>query len=147
MEKSERIILPVNGSTKHRNVFPPNELFRSSTDVVYAYGIFKSVPKFSHQYLQFTDSATYTISHFQSFYWPINIKRHMGMYSDYSISGCKMWFVQQQFMLTSKPPVTTRRQQCGQAAKLSTSFPFRTAGDEKYDLWNSASRMEGGALR
>ena len=43
---------------KYRNVFLPNELFRSSSDVVYADGTFKSAPKFSHQYLQFTDSAT-----------------------------------------------------------------------------------------
>jgi hypothetical protein len=52
---------------KYRNVFLPNELFRSSSDVVYADGTFKSAPKFSHQYLQFTDSATLANKHQTSY--------------------------------------------------------------------------------
>jgi len=79
------------GRQEHRNVFLPNEIFRSSSDVVYADWTFKSEPKLSHQYLQLTDSATYTTTHFHFFYRSINIKRHMGMYSDYCISGCKIW--------------------------------------------------------
>jgi hypothetical protein len=63
---------------KYCNIFVPNELFLSSGDVVYLDRTFKSTPNFSHQYLQFTDSATYTISHFHFSYWPINIKRHYG---------------------------------------------------------------------
>jgi len=60
---------------------------------------------------------------------PINIQRPMRMFSDIRYQRLQnlVWmFFQQLFMPISKRPFTTQWQQCGQAWKLSMSFPFRT---------------------
>jgi len=59
--------------------------------------------------------------HLHYSYWPINIKLDLRLYSDIQCQRLQnfVWmFVQQVFMLTSKPPITTQWQQCGQSLKL-----------------------------
>jgi hypothetical protein len=108
------------------NIFLQTNLqFLSSIDVLYVDGTFKSAPKFSTHYLQFMDWATVTMWHLHFSYWPIYIKRHMRMCSDIRYQRLQhfVWmFVQQLFMLTSKPPFTAQWQQCGQAVKFRTEL-------------------------
>jgi hypothetical protein len=122
---------------QYRNIFLQTNLeFISSIDVLYVDVTSKSAPKFSINYLQFMDWATVIMWHLHFYYWPINIKHNMMMCSDIRYQRLQkfVWmFVQQLFMLTSKPPFTTHWQECGQAVKFMTELVAENS------LWDSAS--------
>lgn len=93
---------------KYRNVLLPNELFRSSSDVVCADGTLKSASKFSHQYLQFTDSATLANKQQTSYG---DVFRLLYQRLQHLVWNCPT---------TGYPDYEpTRRQQGGQAVKLN----------------------------